>query len=158
MELTRRESAAYAAALMDGEGVFNITRHSPSERGRKSPSFSARVIVGMTDKGGVNFLYESYGGKVVRRDPPSGQARGRQPMFYWRLIEKKRLVLFLNEISPFLRVKAAQAKLMLKFLKQCQPVTPRKGQKGTPRMTEAQIAKRELYYHKMKILNGNLLQ
>jgi hypothetical protein len=155
MELTKREASAYAAAMMDAEGVFNISMNKQnSGRDHYVPSYSGRVIVGMTDTGSVNLLFKYWGGKVVKRDSPSHHLRGRKPMFYWRLIEKAKLVIFIKDILPFLQIKKPQAELMLDFIKECKPIIPRKGVKGVPRMTDEELVLRQMYHHRMKVLNS----
>lgn len=101
-----RATDAYAAGLIDGEGYIGIARRNGAGQ------FTLRVDVGMTVKAKalLEELKERYGGHVTL----SRKATERWEAAYaWR-IHGSQAATFLRQISPYLRLKAEQARLALK--------------------------------------------
>lgn len=107
-----RETLAYIAGIIDGEGTIFISKGKPTT-GRTSPAYVACLRVGNTDKRLIDFLHDTFGeGGVHRRLMPSdkwktcwmwaatGPAAGRA----------------MRAIRPFLLLKGEQADLLLDFL------------------------------------------
>lgn len=101
-----RATDAYAAGLIDGEGYIGIARRNGAGQ------FTLRVDVGMTVKAKalLEELKERYGGHVTL----SRKATERWEAAYaWR-IHGSQAATFLRQVSPYLRLKAEQARLALK--------------------------------------------
>jgi hypothetical protein len=106
----RKVDLAYSAGLLDGEAYIGIKKSKPyKSQGRTTPGYHARIQVRMVDEPGVALLAELFGGHLYAEQPHCNNGR---PLYCWALSDAKaeaaiRLVL------PFLRVKAAQARIVL---------------------------------------------
>jgi hypothetical protein len=96
-------SAAYAAALVDGDGCIGIMRR----KRRASWAYWLSVTVANTDPRITEWLHARYGGGVVTR-----QRGVTRPMFYWALTDSEAQS-FLRIVLPYLVSKASQASLAL---------------------------------------------
>src|SRR5258708_4840802 len=96
--------AAYLAGLIDAEGCFRIVPHS-------NGSACARLIIGMTGNA-VPMLQAEFGfGRIDKR---TGNTKHKDCLIW--TVGSKDCRIILPIILPFLRFKAAQARLVLKFL------------------------------------------
>lgn len=96
---------AYIAGIVDGEGSFYITRNS-------STNYTACCSVGMTYRPLIDQLRAQYGGSFWQHPKEVNLT-----IWYWRVTGHKLLTL-LQDIRPYLRVKARQAWLLEEFLAQ----------------------------------------
>ena len=104
-----RDDCIYAAGFFDGEGCVNLTL---SGRGKKA--VTAQMILGNTDLAVLEWLRDRWGGGLYKKS----DRIQRRPQWQWVLWES-RMLPYLDDIAPFVKVKApalrnAQAFLRLK--------------------------------------------
>jgi hypothetical protein len=108
---------AYAAGIIDGEGTIGISELSPGglrssgRPSRKSPQFRPYVSVIMVDPGIPAWLSETFGGPVHGYEPRQPHHK---PIHKWTL-NNQRAVTFCRLIQPHLRLKGAQAQLVIDY-------------------------------------------
>lgn len=103
-------SLAYAAGIVDGEGTIGITELSP-RKDRRSPQFRAYVAVVMTDPAVPLWMAQTFPGTVHAY---AGRQPGHKGTFGWRLANR-RAAEFCGLLVPYLKVKRAQAELLVHF-------------------------------------------
>ena len=91
---TDRETLAYIAGILDGEGCITRANDHPI------------VQVGMTDEPVVRWLAQIGGTLRVEDGPNRGN---RKPLYRWRLLAASDVEGFLRAVFPWLRVKRQQA-------------------------------------------------
>ena len=142
---------AYIAGIIDGEGSIMITR-SCSGYKRKTPSYTPRVKVGMTERHCLDFIVEHTGiGTVTDEGVRKSHRDGcnRKGFFQWQVHSLTNVPKFLEMIAPFLVLKRPQAELILMYCacfdkqKKCMDGVP-----------DDVRAFREETYNKMRKLNG----
>jgi hypothetical protein len=95
--------AQYLAGLLDGEGWFGARKTSPG-RHWVSPCIS----IGLTTPEVLHWLVEVTGvGHVY--GPKRERRLDRSPFFQWQVVRRKDIVLILDAVTPYLKVKRAQA-------------------------------------------------
>jgi len=97
---------AYLAGIIDGEGCLKIEKWG-----------TIRLIIGMTDRKTIYWIYNNFGGNVTKQKTPKGQ-----PFYSWRMNQGKDLFYLLLLVIPFLITKKkklvdAFQKLIKKFEK-----------------------------------------
>jgi len=97
-----KEELAYAAGIIDGEGCLRVTRHKDCNQ------FNTYVYVTNTDPRLINWLHNSWGGTINISQHKSTW----KPSLSWRLIGKE-AIQFIEAVYPFLRLKKAQADILL---------------------------------------------
>ena len=80
---------AYLAGLVDGEGYLKVEKWG-----------TIRLIIGMTDKKTINWIYENFGGNIAKQKRPNGK-----PFYVWRMNQGKDLFYLLLLLIPFLVTK-----------------------------------------------------
>lgn len=103
-------TAAYLAAMVDGEGVVTIGRLRSRGR-RRQFKYYARVLVTNSHEGLVRFMYEATGLGLVYRYSHAAK-EGWSVMLRWQVSHHQAVVL-LRDLRPFLVIKARQADLVL---------------------------------------------
>ena len=103
-------TAAYLAAMVDGEGVVTIGRLRSRGR-RRQFKYYARVLVTNSHEGLVRFMYEATGLGLVYRYSHAAK-EGWSVMLRWQ-VSHRQAVLLLRDLRPFLVIKARQADLVL---------------------------------------------
>ena len=100
----------YFAGLFDGEGCIYIKSPSPSEGSHK---YQLIVTLANTHRGIIEHLHDSYGGTVQTH----GNENNRQRICacYTLKLPSRRAARFLQDISPWLRIKRQEADLALEF-------------------------------------------
>lgn len=88
---------AYLAGLVDGEGYLKIEKWG-----------AIRLIIGMTDKKTINWIYKNFGGNITQQKTPNGK-----PFYVWRMNQGKDLFYLLLLLIPFLITK--KKKLIASF-------------------------------------------
>jgi hypothetical protein len=135
-------NTAYIAGFFDGEGSITIHHnYRPSPRG-KSPNHTLQVSVGNTEPSIPKYLHQSFGGCLVIR-PATGNWR---QVTQW-IVRSNGAKEFLKTVLPFLRQKYPQAELAIQF-QESKPSYSR------TRLTQSEIARRESFRKKIRILNG----
>lgn len=103
------QQAAYLAGLVDGEGCISIQRHTK----RKKPFYNVSVEIGMSSKAYklLASLRTQLGGSLSKsRDKTEKWASA----YAWKL-HGSDAAAFINDIDPFLELKAEQAKVALEL-------------------------------------------
>jgi len=93
---------SYLAGFFDGEGCVGIYRHMCKGK----PYFELNLKVTQKDRTILNFFQMHYGGYVMYNKE--------QDVHIWTT-DVPSAVQFLTDVSPYLIVKASQAKLALEF-------------------------------------------
>ena len=93
---------AYVAGIIDGEGCIYI------EHGKKGKSIQLSVSVGSSDRWLCEFLKFSFGGCLYEMKSKT------LPCWKWE-IRTRQAGQFLEDISPYLRLKKPQAEIAIKF-------------------------------------------
>ena len=102
---------AYVAALMDGEGCFNIIRTTRKDNGKLS--YRASIMINMTDALALAILTEIVPNSHFYCYPPSQP--NRHDVFVWCLYDAHCWE-FLNNVLPFLINKRQEARILKAFL------------------------------------------
>lgn len=104
---------AYIAGLVDGEAYIGIKRTKAYKNltGRINPSFQERIQVRMVDKEAIEFIADTLGGWYYREKPSSKNGR---PLYCYQASDKSAAEI-LQSLLPYLRVKRAQAEVVLKL-------------------------------------------
>jgi len=103
--------SAYLAGIVDGEGYIGIKKHA--KKSQVAPSFSAKIQVRMVDEPAIAFLAKHCGGSYWRQAAESGK---RRPLYCYQATDAH-AERILRRLLPFLRVKLANAKAVLRFRK-----------------------------------------
>jgi hypothetical protein len=136
-----KESLAYAAGLIDGEGCILIIRGKP--RGvRVTPQYSLRIVVGMSVLTGVKFLHELFGGSISVR-----ANREYKPVNVWS-VQTIQAEGVLRNILPYLRVKKEEARIGLEFREHMNSYIRANGRI----INKDEVSVREEYKNKMEFL------
>lgn len=93
---------AYIAGIVDGEGYVGIKR-------TKGSRYSERIQVRMVDEPAIRFLAETLGGWYYAEKPHCNNGR---PLFCYQSSDRAAATI-LRTLTPFLRVKAEQARIVL---------------------------------------------
>ncbi len=96
MELTDREKAIRAAAIIDTDGTININQ------------FQVRCAVLMTQREMIDWLQSEWGGSVYTNDRQQADGIVRKTRYQW-VVTTKKADKFLRDIYPFLMLKKQQA-------------------------------------------------
>lgn len=111
----REVDRAYAAGLIDGEGCIFITMTAKNgRRVNPRPSYTLRIAVSMTHRPTLEWLQATMGGCLheVHHKAPAGKRWKR--CWKWHT-SGARAASVIRAISPYLRVKAAEAEVALAF-------------------------------------------
>jgi len=109
--------AIYIAGLFDGEGCISLTKCSRIKERYKTPTFTLRARIRMTDSNIINWLYITIGGNYYgERNPTSRRIKSPngKPYFEWG-VAGRNAIEFLKQIYPYLKVKHLQAEIAFKF-------------------------------------------
>lgn len=101
------EEAAYLAGLIDGEGCLSIY---PRSR-KRVITYKINIDIGMTTDILIDFC-NKYGGCHYRQEAHDNK----KAVFYWKL-NIQECVHYLPQIFPYMKVKKAEAKILLEALK-----------------------------------------
>lgn len=104
---------AYTAGLIDGEGYVGLMKNRSAK-----DSFIPTVKVASTDPHMVPFLNETWGGWIEWRRPPN-KTKNSKASLCWVICNKPQLQEFLLMIYPYLRVKKAQAEVLISYIQNC---------------------------------------
>ena len=102
---------AYTAGIIDGEGCIMI--HTQSRPNTSRVGYQAKVFVGNTSEELTRWLARTYGGKAyfeANKNPK------RKDIWRW-VITGNKVLTFLELIYPYLKLKKAQAELVINFQK-----------------------------------------
>lgn len=141
---------AYWAGFIDGEGCISIKKNKPT-KARYNPQYTLRVSIGNTDSTNNREL-KKLGASIITHRPRKENWK----ISYYAEFTAKNARAFLQEIYPFLRLKAKQAALALEFQElvstQYKNLLYQNGTKGRGKFSDLQIADRERFYQQLKTL------
>ena len=103
----KRMYPAYAAGLIDGEGCIRLRKNTS-----KDLSYVPEIKIGMTDIRPLAFMCRLYKGNLGVEKKVVGQKK----VFRWTCSSRKDIKPLLEDIVPFLLVKAPQATLLLEYM------------------------------------------
>ncbi len=109
-QLTERECAIRAAAIIDTDGSIMISRNRRSH----GTIFVVTCSVGSIDRRILYWLQENYYGTICKNDRQKGDNYQRRPFYLWCITAKKAEA-FLKQIEPFLILKGKQAHCALQL-------------------------------------------
>lgn len=122
---------AYLAGFLDGEGTFTVYKAVQTS----GTVYSALISAAATDVDIITWLLQTFGGNSY-----APFCRGnRQQAYQWQLRRKELLVPLLEQLTPYLKIKQLQAKLLLKYCLLCYEST-----RGV-KLSEEEIALRNSY-------------
>jgi hypothetical protein len=108
--MTRRESLAYAAGIIDGEGHIGITKRHP--KAMTNPKYTTRFGVDMTDRKALVFLQKLFSIPGSKFGLGKRYRKNHKPIFTLSL-ENDCAVNLCKCVLPFLLTKRRQAKIMI---------------------------------------------
>ena len=140
---------AYLAGIIDGEGCISVRRAKPNKF-EKSPRYFATVTVGNTSRPLIERLFEAFsGGSVTYRFA----TKTKKACWLWSVRSANALNV-VRAVRPYLLVKREQADLLVKFVEGFESFKGgRRGRFGAPRISSAELERREALYLEMKALN-----
>lgn len=106
--------AAYLAGLVDGEGCIEIAKRSTDHR-RRTPSYFARVRVGMSHEATVRFIAKWLPGNIYVHKP-GGAGSSYKPHYCWTATSRDAEA-SLVVLRPYLRTKRPEAEIVMRFLR-----------------------------------------
>lgn len=142
----------YAAAIMDSDGCFMISKSKSRSKNLNHFDYTPRVRVAMIASGATNYIHSETGlGNIfingVRPSRPKSL-----PLFCWEITKTSSLIVFIKAILPYLKVKKDRAEHLLSFcLKRERKII---GNRYTKPSVE-ELNYREDMYLKMREFNGN---
>lgn len=108
-----RDVCIYLAGLYDGEGCFMIAL----SEGNGGTKYSAQIRLAMTDKDTIDWVAQQFG-RTSERHGLSQKVSGKaKPMYRIVLQNIEAMMSFIEQVRPFLRVKARAADLVYEFCK-----------------------------------------
>ncbi len=100
---------SYFAGILDGEGCIRIGKHYYTGEER----FYPRIIIGMTDKKVIEWVYKNIGGKKYEEKT----SYNKRKKVYSSVFNMREGAVILKHCLPYLIVKKEQAELFLDFYK-----------------------------------------
>jgi hypothetical protein len=114
-----RETLAYCAGLLDGEGCITIKRTDKRTYGRRSPTYVFSVCIEMADPRPIRFFCETFGLPVNL----NMSRHLKDPIKHRRLfvaqIGRVEGLELLRQLLPFLHGKREEAETAIEFYEQC---------------------------------------
>ena len=105
---------SYIGGLIDGEGSIMITR-SKSGYKRKTPSYTPRIKIAMTDIESLEFVINETGYGRINREVDRRNGCIRKVLYQWQVHSLQKCKEFAEMILPYLILKAPQARLMIEY-------------------------------------------
>jgi hypothetical protein len=161
----RQTHWAYIAGIMDADGCFMIFKHKRKTKNKTtsralafpknvaswSISYLPGVKIAMIESEAINFVMNEMGFGNMHIDGARKNRPNSKPIYHWYMRNKEQLVIFLEGIMPYLKVKIKRAEHLLNFCNHlknnCNPCY--RGIKKT------ELDYREQVYLKMRELNGS---
>lgn len=142
----------YAAAIMDSDGCFMITRSKSRSTNKDHYDYTPRAKVTMVYHGSINYIFaETKLGKInicgVRPSRPNSL-----PLFTWEICNLKDLMSFIEGVLPYLKIKKERALHLLDF---CKNRLKKKIGNRYIKPDKEELDYRNYMYQKMRELNGN---
>lgn len=131
------EDLIYMAAIMDGEGCFSIGKQTTAR------GYYAQIIVTNTDYRLMEFLAATFGGYVSQS---AAQTDRHKQTWQWAMRRRKDLGVVIASMRPYLKLKGAQADILLEFVSGQSSVKVR-------RLSDEEVARGARLYGLMRVLN-----
>lgn len=113
--MTERETLAYLAGIIDGEGCIRIKKAKAYRcQGRTTASYHAAIQVRMVERGALDLLEQTLGGWHYREDRPT--CRSGRALHCYQATDQSAAGI-IRKLLPFLRIKRRQALLVLKLVR-----------------------------------------
>ena len=136
MSTISKTDLAYAAAMLDGEGHFSITKvQGHSSKGHPYWMFDCKVGISNTSLKLMRWLIEKFGGSYrvsIKHISKKARANGQKSLkvcYRWTCEGYKKQELFILSILPYLIIKTEQAKVALEWVRMVQVKDPEKRMK-----------------------------
>jgi hypothetical protein len=105
---------AYAAGILDGDGSFSLLLHRSVTKSSWRSFYHPCIQLSNAFKGMSEWLHEKFDGSLRIKKP---QQPHHKTLYVWSLRSKEKCSNLIERIYPYLKLKGAQAKLMLDFIK-----------------------------------------
>ena len=146
----------YIAGIMDADGCFMIIRQKRGRVSLKIGEFSlahmAALKIAMIEEEAVSFITNEMGYGQYRLESARKSRSKSKPIYHWYLRERSKVIEFLINVIPHLRVKKNRAEFLLDFCKRMEQYTDKRFCK---KLTTDELNYREEAYIKMREFNGN---
>jgi hypothetical protein len=156
---------AYIAGIMDADGCFMIMKHarktkrSCSKYGKVYPitqenwsgTYLPALKIAMIEPEAVEFIKNETGFGTYRLEGTRKSRPNSKPIYQWYERNKRKVIPFLINVLPFLKVKKERALHLLEFCKHLNDCK-NPGYRG---IAFEELNYREQMYVKMRELNGN---
>lgn len=140
---------AYTAGILDGEGSVQIISTPPSGR-YKTRRYYVNVTIGMCHEETIRWLVETFGFRLHVKVPKNPCHR----TAYLAILQHLRAADFLRLVQPYVRTKAKQVELALKFTDGYGDwFKDRPQRKNAPRVPEEVQSRRAAAFEEMRLLN-----
>jgi len=145
----------YAAAIMDSDGCFMISKSKSRSKNKKHFDYCPRARIVMIHDGAINYIYsETNIGRIgitgVRPSRPNSL-----PLFHLGITKIADLIVFLENIIPYLKVKKERAIHLLEFCKHSLEAKQTYNRYRHNQPSQDELNYREDMYRKMREFNGN---
>lgn len=148
--------ASYLAGFIDGEGYIGIIKDERRINRRRIDSYTAVIKVANTDENIIRWLKDSFGGTIYKR-----MMKEKQNDAYCWTLEGKKLLPFLEKVSPYLKIKKRQSEVIKFFRKTYSPNSyeyiQREAKNGgkfiSKTLKKEVLSKREELYKQLKAIN-----
>jgi hypothetical protein len=140
------EMCAYIAGLLDADGWISMHRANTGQNHRSGHNWLIGIV--NSDLAVLRWVQELFGGSVTERksNRRSPVARNWKTVYDWNP-DAKGVANFLQSILPYLRIKKAQAELVLEF------IATKQDRRKQYRLTDEVVSRREDIYHSIRALN-----
>ena len=139
----------YAAGIMDSDGCFMISKRMSNNK--KRIEYMPLVKIAMITDRSLKYIREKTGlGNILINGTRPSRPKS-LPIYEWRITKVNDLLIFLNNILPYLQNKKERAEHLLNFC----AIGNYKNHKDGHRLTKEELNYREQAYLEMRKLNGS---
>jgi len=148
MKQSKTADYAYLAGVVDCDGCIQIKKF----RQGNSFQYDCTILTNQVDSGAIDYLHGRFGGKVYRNNRYNPSPTHKQIVYRWE-VRGQEAADIAKRIAPFLRIKKAQAQLLVRYrdIQNHQMRIPRG--RGHP-LEPHEVALREECYLEMKKLKS----
>jgi hypothetical protein len=137
---------AYVAGLMDTDGSFSLKKENRKAAGRRSPVYTASILLSMTDCKAICKIMNNFLGGSMFTIKAKTAMNGF--CFRFSITSRKKAIIFLERCIPFLIIKNDIAQKLLEF---CESTKQMNGKLG---VSKEELTLREEYYTAIRRLNN----
>lgn len=145
------EQLAYLAGIVDGEGSIYIGNFSSNPK-TGTLHYQTNMEVTNTDENLINWLKETFGGRINKYTFKQLPKNSRRPVFRW-IVSGELIAYLCNLIQPYLVIKRAQCEIMLKMRETFKGTGAVKGKSGCQPVTQEILQIRKMYFDQMRALH-----